>query len=152
MKKIILLAALVISLNSFSQNLDTVSADLTLRAQDWAWLIGTIGTGGDSTEIVRIRAVRTAMIAANPPTWNTNVTVNSVPGRILLRIYQAYLNAPFGEMIAMGSTNAERTTIYTNVRAINNSALQYFIGVMDSNKSNEFINKRQTGKFILLDN
>ena len=152
MKKILTLIVIAVSLNCFGQNIDTVSANLTLRAQDWAWLVGSVGTGQDSTEKARIRQLRTAMLAANPATWTTNVTINNVPGRILLLMYHTYLNAPFGEMIAMGSTNAERTTIYTNIKAINNSALQYYIGVMDVTKSNEFTNKRQNGKSILIDN
>jgi hypothetical protein len=52
----------------------------------------------------------------------------------------------------MGSTTAERTTIYTTIRNINNSAIQYYIGVIDANFSNQFINNRQSGKSILMDN
>lgn len=152
MKKLFILFTLFISVTLSAQNIDTVSANLTLRAQDWAWLVGSIGTGGDSTEKARIRQLRTAMIAQAPATWNTNVTINNVPGRILLLMYHTFISADFGEMMAMGTTNGERTTIYTNIRAINNSALQYYIGVMDSNKSNDFINRRQNGKYILLDN
>ena len=153
MKK--LLIAVIISLSSticYSQSLDTVNVSITLRAQDWAWAVGKYGTGNDSTSKARIRALRTAIMAANPPTWTTNVTINNVNGHVVMWIYNAFLYAPFGEVLPMGNNIAERTTIYTNIRAINNSALQYFIGASDAGAANRFILSRQDGKGILMDN
>lgn len=152
MKKIITGILIILSINCFSQSLDTVSVSLTLRAQDWAWLVGKYGAGQDSASKVKIRAIRTAMIAANPATWTTNVTINNIPGNIVIWAYNQYNQAGFGEIVNMGTTNAERMTIYTTIRAITNSAVQYFIGVVDGNFSNQFINTRQQGKQILLDN
>jgi hypothetical protein len=152
MKKIILALLIIISLNSFGQNLDTVSVSLTLRSQDWAWLIGKYGAGTDSTDRAAIRSIRTQIIAANPQTWNTNVTINNVKGRVIVWSYNAFCSAGFQEVFNMGSTTAERTTIWTNIRAINNSAVQYFIGVVDANFTNAFLENRKRGKEILLDN
>lgn len=150
MKKIILL--LLISTNIQAQNLDTVSVSLTLRAQDWAWGIGKYGTGNDSLSRARVRAIRTAIIAANPSTWATNVTINNVPGRVVIFLYNSFMQATFGEMFQMGTTNAERITIYTNIRAINNSVLQYYIGGTDGMFPTMFLNTRNTGKSIVMDN
>ena len=152
MKKIILSIAILVSVNSYSQNLDTVRVSLTLRAQDWAWGVGKYGAGTDSISRVRIRAVRTAMLAANPASWTTNVTINNVPGVVVMYLYNSFVYAPFSEVLQMGNTTAERTTIYTNIRAINNSALQYYIGSTDGSFPAQFINTRNVGKSIVLDN
>jgi hypothetical protein len=152
MKKIITLIAILFSLNASSQNLDTVSVSLSLRAQDWTWAIGKYGAGTDSVSRARIRQIRTAVIAANPPSWTTNVTINNVPGVVVMAIYNIFIYAPFGEIMNMGSNTAERTTIFTNIRAINNSALQYYIGLRDGEISNQYINYRKFGKEILIDN
>lgn len=150
MKKIIIL--LLIASNCYGQNLDTVSVSLTLRSQDWAWGVGKHGSGSDSISRAAIRAIRVAVLAANPSTWTTNVTINNVPGRVIMYIYNQFLTAPFGEVLQMGNTTAERTTIYTNIRSINNSALQYFIGVTDGAFPPFYINTRNIGKSIVLDN
>lgn len=152
MRKLLLIIAVLFSVNSYSQNLDTVSVSLTLRAQDWAWSVGKFGSGNDSLSLARIRAVRNAMIAANPQNWTTNVTINNVPGPVVLWIYSSFVHAGFGEVLAMGNNTAERTTIYTNIRAINNSVLQYHIGTVDATANTNYINIRRDGKTILLDN
>lgn len=135
-----------------AQSLDTVSVSLTLRSQDWAWAVGKLGAGNDSTERVKIRSMRDAIRTANPATWQTNVTLSNIPGRIVMWIYNSFVTAPFDEMMAMGNTNAERITIYTNIRAINNSAVQLYIGIIDTALANQFIESRKRGKEILLDN
>lgn len=152
MKRIFLSIAILISVASFGQNLDTVNVSVTLRSQDWAWAVGKYGSGTDSLSRARIRAIRTAIIAANPQTWTTNVTINNVPGVVVMYLYNSFVNAPFSEVLQMGTTTAERTTIYTNIRAINNSALQYHIGVTDVSFVNSFINNRNAGKSIVMDN
>jgi hypothetical protein len=150
-KTITLLTALFLSVLIYAQNLDTASASITLRAQDWAWLVGKHGAGNDSTERVAIRNIRAAVLLANPQTWTATVTI-TVKGRVVIWMYNAFCSAGFQEIMNMGSTTAERTTIYTTIRNINNSAIQYYIGVIDANFSNQFINNRQSGKSILMDN
>jgi hypothetical protein len=150
-KTITLLTALFLSVLIYAQNLDTASASITLRAQDWAWLVGKHGAGNDSTERVAIRNIRAAVLLANPQTWTATVTI-TVKGRVVIWMYNAFCSAGFQEIINMGSTTGERTTIYTTIRNIDNSAIQYYIGVIDANFSNQFINNRQSGKSILMDN
>lgn len=155
MKKILLLIVLFSALKLNAQTfvlLDTVSVSLTLRSQDWAWAIGKHGSGVDSLSRARIRAIRTALIAANPQTWTTNVTINNVPGAVVMYLYNSFVYAPFSEVLQMGNTTAERSTIYTNIRSINNSALQYYIGNTDGGFANSYISNRNIGKSILLDN
>lgn len=152
MKKILIIIAVLFSFNAQSQNIDTVSASITLRAQDWAWAVGKYGSGNDSLSRARVRTIRTAIIAANPTSWTANVTISNVPGAVIMTIYGMFLYAPFGEVIQMGSTNAERTTIYTNIRAINNSTIQYFIGLRDGEAAAQHLQSRNNGKTILIDN
>lgn len=141
------------SLDAIAQSIDTVTiSSLTLRIQDWAWGIGRYGDGTDSASRVRIRQLRDAIRAVSNPTYNTNVTLTNVPGRVVLYIYEAYCNAPFSEVFAMGNNTAERTNIFTTIKSVNNSALQYFIGVIDANGNNLFLNTRNHGRSILLDN
>ncbi len=153
MKKIITsIAALFITANIYSQNIDTVSVSLTIPAQGWAWAIGEYGEGNDSLTRKKVRDIRTSIIAANPVNWATNVQINNVPGKIVLAIYRIFCHAPFNIVIQMGSNNVERTVIYNNIRAINNSALQYFITQIDEYYLSDFINTRSKGKTIIIDN
>jgi len=153
MKKILaLITGLVLSAIIYAQNLDTVQVSLTLPAQGWAWLVGKYGHGNDSTDKSEIRNIRTQLLAQSPATWTTNATCTSVSGRLIIAFYSFYANCGFQEVQNMGSTNAERTAIYNNIRAISNSAVQYYIGVIDGGLSSQFINTRRNGKEILLDN
>ena len=152
MKKVIAIICLFVTINASSQNLDDVSVSVTLRAQDWAWAIGKYGAGTDSASRAHVRTLRAAMVAANPQGWTTNVTINNVSGHVVVAIYNMFCSAPFGEVLNMGATTAERTTIYTNIRAINNATLSYYIGRTDGQYSNLFIQRRNDGKAILLDN
>jgi hypothetical protein len=152
MKRVLtLITALFLSVLIYAQNLDTASASFTLRAQDLAGFAGKHGAGNDSTERAAIRNIRAAVLLANPQTWTATVTI-TVKGRVVIWMYNAFCSAGFQEIMNMGSTTAERTTIYTTIRNINNSAIQYYIGVIDANFSNQFINNRQSGKSILMDN
>ena len=153
MKKILtLITGLFLSAIIYAQNLDTVQVSLTLRAQDWAWLVGKYGHGSDSTDKSEIRNIRTQLQAQAPATWTTNATCTSVSGRLIIAFYSSYANAGFQEIQNMGNTNGERATIWTNIRAISNSAVQYYIGIIDGGHSSQFINTRKRGKEILLDN
>jgi hypothetical protein len=128
-----------------------VNVSLTLRAQDWAWGVGRLGNGADSAARAKVRVLRDAIRAANPATWTTNVTI-TVNGTIVLFLYKEWISCPSGVMLNMGNTQAERATIYTNIRAINNTAIQYFIGSIDANQLNIYTSERAVGKSILIDN
>lgn len=136
----------------YCQNIDTASASLTLKAKHWAWAIGTYGEGQDSATRSKIRAIRVAIVAANPATWETNVTINNLSGKVIVGIYQIFCNASFNIVLQMGANTAERTEIYTNIRAITNSAIQNWITQYDATFANEYIRVRNIGKNIVMDN
>ena len=151
MKKILLSICLIISLNGISQcDLTGVNDDLTLQFRHWKLLATKIGIGTDSLSINRMRAFRTQMIAANPATDNTNVTINNVPGEILVRIYEIYLfDINFAQYFNMGSTDAERRTIFTNIRALTNPCIVARVAILDAQALNVYANQLTNGKNII---
>jgi hypothetical protein len=153
MKKFITFLTVTLPLYAFTQRtLDSVQVSLTLRAQDWAWCVGRFGDGVDSASRAEIRNVRSQLITLNPPTWTSNATITSVSGNLVIAFYSFYSYAGFGEAQAMGNTNAEKTTIYTNIRAIADTIVQKHIAIVDQNLANQYTNTRKVGKSILLDN
>ncbi len=147
MKKIILAICLLVSVQSFSQgNIDTVNvASLTLKAGDWAYLV-SYADGRDSTTLSFVRKLRTAAQALQNPTWNTDMTVTNIPGNIVLRMYGIMISEPYGMAASIGNN------IYTKIMAINNATLSYHIGLIDASFPNQYKNKRNIGKNMLLDN
>lgn len=145
MKKVLAIVAILFSLQSFGQNnLDTIYVrTLTLQAQDWAWMVGGSTGSRDSSTVKAIRKVRTAVQATQNIQWTTNVTVDSLPGAVVLSMYARAKNAPAGQIVA-------RYTAITNA-IISKTVLAYWLGVIDTNFSNEFNTIRNQGKYELLD-
>jgi hypothetical protein len=156
MKKLILsISTLFVASIIYAQScsLDGVAASLTLEKRHWFWAVAKYGDGHDSLSRARIRALRTAILAANPATDATNVTLNNVPGEIITFIYFSYLNnCSAGEYLQMGSTDAERRTIYTNVRGIAQGCIQAYIAVIDANVIALYNGQISKGKSIVFDN
>ncbi len=151
MKKILLSICIIFSINSFSQcSLDGVSSSLTLQFRHWKWAASKIGIGQDSISVNRMRAFRTQVLAANPATDATNVTINNVPGEVIVEIYQLYLfSCSFAEYFNMGSTDAERRTIFTNIRALNNACIVSRVATIDNQALGFYNNALTRGNFII---
>lgn len=131
MKKILLSILILISIDSFAQNIDTAKASLTLRLREWEWVIGKKGAGDDSISAARVRVLRNAVIAAGTLNPDANITVNNVPGNIIMDIYRIYLNSSVGDMLNLGTNTAQRLNILTTIRAITNDAIQAAIVFAD---------------------
>ncbi len=152
MKKILLSICIIFSINSFGQScsLDGVTASLTLQFRHWKWAASKIGIGTDSVSTNRMRAFRTQMLAANPATDATNVTINNIPGEVIVEIYRLYIfNNSFAEYFQMGSTDAERRTIFTNIRALANSCIVSNVAVIDSQSTGFYNNTLTRGMYII---
>lgn len=145
MKKILLLIGLLMTIDCFSQSLDTVTVNLTLRAGDWAFIAGSVRPD-DSLEVLTLRRLRDSVRTANPATFNTNVRFNSIPGSIVFKIYVFVKQIPITLYEQVG------TNINTQIKAIPNSTLQSFITAFDNQANSEYLNRRTRGKFILFDN
>lgn len=141
-----LLLALLIPFVASSQtpNIDTVLVrNLQMQAQDWAWLIGKYGVPSDSINLATFRRIRNKVQESIPPTWTTSVTIDSLPGKVVMAFYESTLRADAGEIV-------NRFTAIKN--AISSKAnLAYWIGLVDGRVSAEFDRKRDIGKNILID-
>lgn len=145
MKKILLLIGLLMTINCLSQSLDTVTVNLTLRSGDWAFIAGSVQVD-DSLEVLTLRRLRDTVRTANPANFTTNVRFNSIPGRIVFRMYVYVKQLPITLYEQVG------TNINTQIKAIPNTTLQNFITAFDNQANQEYINRRTKGKFILFDN
>ncbi len=149
MKKYILLSLLSLSVFigsaqvNLPPNLDTVyGRNVAMQAQDWAVLVGAF-TADDSLETVVLRRIRDR-VRASANSFTTSVTVDSIPGRILLEFYRLAKQAPAG-------TIAPRYTAITG--AINGKAnMQPYTSVIDTVMNNEYLRVRNRGKNIIMDN
>ncbi len=144
MKKLIVIIAAAFSLSASAQNLDTVLVrNLTMQAQDWAWFVGKNASSSDSVSISAIRRIRKKVQQSIPQNWTTNVTVDSLPGSVVVAMYSQVLGASAGEI------SARYTAIKNAIAAKTN--LAYWIGFMDAHGPAEFDRKRNIGRQVLID-
>lgn len=144
MKKIILSLLILFSVTVNAQTLDTVIVrNLTMQSQEWAFLIGSYNTTADSITMVAYRRIRNKVQEAIPQNWTTNLTVDSLPGKVVIDFYQ----------IAKTSAAGEIATRYTQIlNAISSKTnLAYWIGFVDANSLSDFQRKRDRGKNLLID-
>jgi hypothetical protein len=140
---LVLLTSISISLKA--QRLDTVLVrNLTMQAQDWAYCIGSMPQVRDSATYSIFRKIRSKFQSSNVNNWSTNVTVDSLPGSILVAWYQIVQSAPAKEIFTRYSaiTNAIQSKIN----------ISYWVGAIDGIISSNFDKARNQGKAILLDN
>jgi hypothetical protein len=144
MKKTIAAILILVSMNVYAQNLDTVLVrSFTLQGQDWAWIAGGLNNQIDSATARHYRRIRTKIRAANPQSWTQNIAVDSIPGYIVLDWYRAVKTANAGEI-------AQRYTAITNAISAQQN-LAYWIGATDATLQNDYLTRRQRGKTILMD-
>lgn len=131
MKKIFLLIFILISLGS--------------AAQDWAWIFGQYNdTAPDSVTAVEIRRIRTEIKTANPASYTTNVTVDSIKGSFAMAFYRMVKRANAGEI-------APRYTAITSaIEAV--PVMATFTAAYNATMLSEFNLKRNRGKTIVMDN
>lgn len=114
-----------------------------MQAQDWAYLVGSYSITADSVTLVAYRRIRNTVQANIPPNWTTNVTIDSLPGRVVVEFYDMTKGSSAGEVAARYSAILSAVSGKTN--------LAYWIGVIDANYSNSYNQKRNKGKNLLID-
>lgn len=146
MKKIIIIIAVLFSLQSKAQNIDTVYVrNTTMTGGDWSFLVGkTLINRADSITFKALRRIRTAIQAQNPGNFTTNLTIDSIPGVLMVEWYYVLLNSTFAEMRTRGDG------ILTTITG--KTVLTPFINAVDVNIGNPFIRIRSIGKNYLIDN
>lgn len=144
MKKILIVITILVSLKSTAQNIDTVFVrNLTLQAQDWAYLVGSYNLTLDSVSMSGYRKIRAKVQEAVPPNWTTNITIDSIPGRTIVEFYQIIKASAAGEI-------ATRYTAITNAIAAKTN-VTYWVGYFDAANISEFTRRRDKGKNLLID-
>lgn len=149
MKKITTFMAFVLTISLSSAqpgSIDTAKANLTLKVNDWCYLLSYFNGTTDSTDIVFVRRVRTKIRSVANVTMNTNVTVDTVSGKYIVEMYDICRKIPAGEGGELGNAPANA------IRAISNAVIQYYIGVIDSQYAVEHRRHVRIGKNILVDN
>lgn len=146
MKKIFFAICLIVSVRSFSQDLSGIMTNLTLRAGDWAFIVGGMDNSSDSTAIVYLNRLRDTVLLANPPTFNTNVRFSQLPAIIVYRIYVKVKNLPSTIYDNVGAN------ISTQIKAIVSTPLQTAITNFDNNGLTIYQDTRRRGKNFLSDN
>jgi len=145
MKRMLTLFMICLSVSAFSQNnLDTIYVrNLTMQAQDWAWLTGKSPIRSDSLTMKGFRKIRSTIQANIPSNFTTNVTIDSVPGKVIVLFYQITKTSPAGEIAA-------RYNAITNAISAK-TVIAYWVGVIDGTASSEFTRHRDLGKNDLID-
>lgn len=143
---IVTLFIFLFAYNSQAQNIDTVLVrNLQMQSQDWAWIIGNVpDIVADSATAYHYRRIRDRIRTANPAAWTTNVTVDSIPGKIALWMYVTTKTSHAGEIAARYTAITAALESKTNLTS--------FINSFNTRLSNEFDLKRNRGKSIVMDN
>ena len=146
-KTILVLTAIFTALIINAQNIDTVLVrNLQFQAQDWAWLVGKNESSiyRDSASAREFRRIRDRIRTANPPLWTTNVTIDSIPGWVVLSFYKTTKTGNAGEIVS-------RYTAITS--AIESKAnMTFLITPYNDNLLNDFNRARDKGKSMVMDN
>lgn len=144
MKKLVTIIFASISISLSAQTLDTVFVrNLTMQAQDWAWLVGKHNVTQDSVSLYAFRKIRAVVQSNIPPNWTTTVTVDSLPGVVVVGFYQIAKTAGAGEIVS-------RYTAITNQIA-SKTNIAYWVGYIDAATSEDFTRFRNLGKNRLID-
>lgn len=130
---------------SSQANLDTVliRTDITMQAGDWAWLRGKLGGTKDSTLLTNDRRMNALIKPLLPLAYTTNVSFDSLPGRLVFAFYQALKTANAGEIVA------RYTAINNALSAV--TQLAYWYGLLDGNLTRDYEATRNYGKNVYVD-
>jgi len=139
MKYILSLAIILISLQSFSQNIDTVFVrNLQLKYEEWSWIVGGINPQGlDSANKKRYKKLTKFLDDANVAGFATQVTYDSLPGRFALFAFQEYW-ANHEARDNMGTGIDTKLRLYT--------PLSSFIATADAARLAKFVARRNAGR------
>lgn len=95
------LIILLLLSSTASAQLDTmlIRQPITMQAQDLAWLRGKVGATRDSAILKSDRNVNVQLRATQGLTWTTNVSIDSLPGKLVYAYYQI-IKKEAGENVA----------------------------------------------------
>lgn len=142
MKKIIFcITIFFISLGAMCQTFQT---NVTFNAYSWA-VMGGIYQGSDSAGYRFERKLKAAVDATTIVNFNTSVTVDTVPNKIIIWIYERYKEMPGDWQTAMG------TSIPTVIGAMTNAEIVTERTLINNRINNAIIALRTIGKNKYID-
>ncbi len=115
MKKILSLICILITVNCFSQTIDTVYVrNLSLSYEEWKWIKGG-WTPNDSLGKKQWRKLETAVTNVSNPSNNTQINVDSLHGSVVLLFYANFMGAAKGETRTMSNDIRSKIRAYTPI-------------------------------------
>lgn len=147
MKTIAFVFAILFSLAIQAQNLDTVYVrNLPIKARDWGFFMSYFenDTPKDSSSFSRLRKINAQLKAASTSGWNQVLTVDSIPGAWVVKMYRIIRNLPQGL--------AEQLDPTTKTNILAKTQITVWLSDVDCCWSDSYINRRNIGKSYSLDN
>jgi hypothetical protein len=147
MKKLFIAIAILFSLTVKAQTLDTVYVrHLSIKARDWGFFMSYLenDTPKDSTSYSRLRKINAQLKAASNGGWNQVLTVDSIPGAWVVKMYRIIRNLP------QGLADQLDPTTKTNILA--KTQVTVWLNDIDCCWPDIYINRRNIGKSYSLDN
>lgn len=142
MKKLITLIGIVLTVDIYAQNIDTVYVrQLTFKYEEWSWIMGGINPLAiDSIHKKQYKKLRSFLDNADPAGFSTNITYDSLPGRFAMFAFQEYwANAEAREFMGQGIDN--------KIRAY--PPLASFIAAADAARLQKFNSRKFFGRDII---
>jgi hypothetical protein len=116
---------------------------ITLQAGDWCWLRGKIGATRDSAVLRADRMINLQVANTAGLTFTTNVSIDSIPGKLVLAFYQALKTANAGEIVT------RYTAINSALSAV--TQLSFWYGFFEANLVRDYEATRNSGKNFYVD-
>lgn len=147
MKKLLFITSIILSLNCFGQEpkLDTVpNQSVTLRIKDIAWFMDKKPVSNDSLQNALQRRLLkiiedTVRVYGRNLAQNKTHNITNLPASFVVTMYAIFSYTPFGEVLQMGTTTAERTFIRTQLMGIQNNTIQYYYVAVDNRWRDEYV-------------
>jgi len=138
MKKLVTLIAILISINSFSQGIDSVRIRyLSLKKETWS-IIETWFPRADSLGKKTYGKIEQFMKDYKNASNNTQIVFDSLPGRIAIDLYDFYKTAPSFITDKIGSELITKLAAYP--------PLQQYIVPKEQIYTNQFQSQRKSGE------
>jgi hypothetical protein len=144
MKKVLVAILLFVA-----HSLSAQTVNITLPAQDFAWLIGKNAPYivNDSASNTEYRKIREQIRTANPAAWATVITVNNIPEWVAMAFYRTVKLSNAGEIAARFSAITTQIESKPSLAA----AIASFNARLVGTPTSDYERYRDIGKHIVMD-
>lgn len=143
---LLLLPAIAFSQTGDPTNIDTAKVrNFTLRAQDWAYAIAFAQISvTDTATMDFISHLQSKIRAASNATWNTNITVDSMPLRAAQGMYNIYYSSRVSNITLLGSNIGDQ------LQAIAHPLFVAWRTARNQELTQQFTDLREAGRRFLI--